>query len=580
VPGVVLLADHFLMNRYHLLSPLLLGALSLPLYSAAQSPGIQQEQLQRERERVLREALEQAPDVHTLGLPPPASTSLDYPEDEQACSRIDTIIMEGDSAERFRPALGTVMKAAGDGGAAGRCLGSQGLQILLARVQADIIARGYTTTRVLAQPQDLSAGRLVLTVIPGRLRKVRMAEGADERGNTFSALPLAEGDVLDLRAIEQGLENLRRVPTAEADIEITPSEESDAQAGDSDLVVQYRQAFPFRVSASLDDGGARTTGRNQAGVTVAYDNWWTLNDLFYASLTRSLGRYGDRGSRSHTVHYSLPFGYWLLSATLAGSRYHQTVEGAFEPVVYSGHAETSEVKLSRLLRRNATSKSHVAARLLLRKSFNFVDQIPLAPQQRRMTAWEWSVNHRHFIGPAVAEINLSHRRALDRQGRAPEDELDLPQITTRYGLWLADAAINAPFTLGAAHLRYSATARAQWNRGKLPAQDQFAIGGRYTVRGFDGDMNLQAERGWLLRNELSWGMGEGGQEVYAGVDTGAVAGPLTQSLSGRRLSGAVLGWRGNVDKLGMELFIAAPLIRPQGFPTGTLTGGFSLQWSY
>ena len=217
------------MNRYRLLSPLLLGALSLPLYSAAQSPGIQQEQLQRERERVLREALEQAPDVHTLGLPPPASTSLDYPEDEQACSRIDTIIMEGDSAERFRPALGTVMKAAGDGGATGRCLGSQGLQILLARVQADIIARGYTTTRVLAQPQDLSAGRLVLTVIPGRLRKVRMAEGADTRGNAVTALPLSEGDLLDLRAIEQGLENLRRVPTAEADIEITPSEESGYQ---------------------------------------------------------------------------------------------------------------------------------------------------------------------------------------------------------------------------------------------------------------------------------------------------------------------------------------------------------------
>lgn len=568
------------MNRYHLLSPLLLGALSLPLYSAAQSPGIQQEQLQRERARVLRETLEQAPDVLTLGLPPPASTSLDYPEDEQPCSRIDTIIMEGDSAERFRPALGTVMKAAGDGGAAGRCLGSQGLQILLARVQADIIARGYTTTRVLAQPQDLSAGRLVLTVLPGRLRKVRMAEGADARGNTFSALPLSEGDVLDLRAIEQGLENLRRVPTAEADIEITPSEEADAQAGDSDLVVQYRQAFPFRFSASLDDGGARTTGRHQAGVSVAYDNWWTLNDLFYANLTRSLGRYGDRGSRSHTLHYSLPFGYWLLSATLSGSRYHQTVAGAFEPVLYSGHAETGELKLSRLMQRGATSKTLLSAKLLLRKSFNFIDQIPLDPQQRRMSAWEAGLQHRHFIGSAVAEVNLGYRRALDRQGKAPEDELDLPQITTRYGLWLADAALQLPFQVGAARFRYGALARAQWNRGRLPAQDQFAIGGRYTVRGFDGDLSLQGERGWLLRNELAWGWGESGQELYAGLDTGAVAGPLTQLLGGRRLSGAVLGWRGSIDKLGVEFFIATPVSKPNGFPTATLGGGFNLQWSY
>ncbi len=530
--------------------------------------------------RVLRETLEQAPDVVTLDLPPPASASMDYPEDEQPCSRIDTIIMEGDSAQRFRPALGTVRKAAGDGGAIGRCLGSQGLQLLLARVQADIVARGFTTTRVLAQPQDLSAGRLVLTVIPGRLRKVRMAEGADERGNTLSALPLSEGDVLDLRAIEQGLENLKRVPTAEADIEITPSEEADAQAGDSDLVVQYRQAFPFRFSASLDDGGARTTGRYQAGVTVAYDNWWTLNDLFYASLTRSLGRYGDRGSRSHTLHYSLPWGYWQLSATLSGSRYHQTVEGAFEPVLYSGHAETSELKLSRLLQRGATSKTLFSAKLLLRKSFNFIDQIPLDPQQRRMSAWEAALHHRHFIGSAVAEMNLGYRRALDRQGKAPEDELDLPQIASRYGLWLADAALQLPFQLGAARFRYSGVARAQWNRGRLPAQDQFAIGGRYTVRGFDGDLNLQGERGWLLRNELAWGMGESGQELYAGLDTGAVAGPLTQLLSGRRLSGAVLGWRGSIDKLGVEFFIATPVSKPNGFPTATLGGGFNLQWSY
>lgn len=426
----------------------------------------------------------------------------------------------------------------------------------------------YTTTRVLAQPQDLSSGKLVLTVVPGRLRKVRMDEASDARGNAFTALPLSEGDILDLRAIEQGLENLKRVPTAEAELQITPSEEADAQAGDSDLVLHYRQRFPFRFSTSLDDGGARATGRYQASVTVAYDNWWTLNDLFYASLTRSLGRYGDRGSRSHTLHYSLPFGYWLLSATSSASRYHQAVDGAFEPVVYSGHAETTELKLSRLLQRGAASKSHLSAKLLLRKSFNFVDQIPLGPQQRHMTAWELGAHHRHFIGAAVGEINLSYRRALDRQGKTPKHALDLPQINTRYGLWLADAALQVPFQIGPARLRYTATARAQWNRGQLPAQDQFAIGGRYTVRG------------WLLRNELSWGWEERAEEIYAGLDTGAVAGPLAHYLSGHRLSGAVLGWRGSVDKLGYELFVAAPLARPNGFATGALTGGFSLQWSY
>ncbi len=36
----------------------------------------------------------------------------------------------------------------------------------------------------------------------------------------------------------------------------------------------------------------------------------------------------------------------------------------------------------------------------------------------------------------------------------------------------------------------------------LITQDRFSIGGRYTVRGFDGETTLIGERGWLLRNDL------------------------------------------------------------------------------
>lgn len=49
---------------------------------------------------------------------------------------------------------------------------------------------------------------------------------------------------------------------------------------------------------------------------------------------------------------------------------------------------------------------------------------------------------------------------------------------------------------------YSGLIRAQWNRTPLTPQDRFAIGGRYTVRGFDGETSLMGERGWLLRNDI------------------------------------------------------------------------------
>lgn len=566
------------MKRYRLIAPLCLNLISpvLQAEDLGSALSTHQQQLQRERERLLRQEQEQAPDVVTLGLPAREITLPAYPEDEQPCSKIDVVRLEGEQAQRFQFALENIT---GADGALGRCLGTQGIQLVLARVQNAVIGRGYTTTRVLAQPQDLSAGILVLTVLPGKVAQVRLADDADRRGNTVTALPISAGDILNLRDIEQGLENLKRVPSAQADIEITPSQQAEAQSGYSDVVVQYRQAFPFRVSASLDDGGSRSTGRHQAGMTLAYDNWWTLNDLFYVSVNRSLGRYGDRGSRGHTVHYSLPMGYWLLSATTSTSRYHQTVAGAFETIVYSGRAETSEVKLARVVQRSASSKTSLSARLMLRKSFNFIDEAPLGAQQRRTTAWEAGIGHRHFLGAAVAEFNLNYRHALDRQGKAPDDEMELPQIVTRYGLWLAESSLNAPFQLGQARWRYSMSARGQWNRHTLPPQDQFSIGGRYTVRGFDGELTLQAERGWLLRNELALSL-ESGMELYAGLDAGAVAGPMAQYLSGRRLSGAALGVRGSLDKLSYELFAATPLSRPSGLPAASLTGGFNLQWAY
>jgi hemolysin activation/secretion protein len=570
------------MKPRHWLSPLLLGLASCLPYAAtsAQSIGIHQEQLQRERERILRQQLELTPYVVNPVFPSTEATPLSFPEEEQPCSRIDALVLQGKAAQDFQFALSEVRQPANEGGALGRCLGGRGIQMVIARVQSAIIERGFTTTRVLVQPQDLSSGTLVLTLAPGRVRKLRMAEDADPRGTLLNALPLSEGDILNLRAIEQGLENLKRLPTVQADIQITPSQEADAQDGDSDLVVQYQQALPFRFSSSLDDGGTRASGRYQAGVTLTYDNWWTLNDLFYVSLNRSLGRYGDRGNRSHTVHYSLPFGDWLLSATSSASRYHQTVAGAFESVRYSGESESGELKLSRLVQRDGSSKTSLAGKLLLRRSLNFIDGIVLGPQQRRMSAWELSVHHRHFIGSAVLEGNLGYRRALDRQGQEAQDELDLPQIVSRYALWLADAAWNVPWQWGDARLRYSGAARAQWNRGGVPTQDQFAIGGRYTVRGFDGELTLQAERGWLLRNEVALALGASGQEIYAGFDSGAVAGALTQNLTGRRLSGAVLGWRGSLDKLGYELFVATPLARPAGWASASVTGGFNLQWTY
>lgn len=53
----------------------------------------------------------------------------------------------------------------------------------------------------------------------------------------------------------------------------------------------------------------------------------------------------------------------------------------------------------------------------------------------------------------------------------------------------ADARLAVPFRLGKS-VRDSANWRAQWSRPSLAPQDRFGIGGRFTVRRFDGEVSL------------------------------------------------------------------------------------------
>lgn len=464
----------------------------------------------------------------------------------------------------------------------GQCVGAQGVAWLIEQAQKILVDRGFVTSRILATQQDMSQGTLVLTLVPGRIRAIRLSEPVDPRANLSNALPMQAGDILNLRDIEQALENLKRAPTAEADIQIEPAQGEGAQLGESDLVVSYRQPFPFRLSVSADDSGTKATGKYQGSVTVSYDNALTLNDLFYVTNTNGMGGGdpGPRGTHANTIHYSLPIRYWTLGATSSSSRYHQTVAGLNQSYVYRGTSENNEVKFNRLLMRDGKQKLNLALRAFQRKSNNYIDDTEVEVQRRVVGGWDSTLNHKVFIQDATLESNLTYKRGTGAFGSIPAPEEAFNEGTSRFALVTADANLALPFKWDTQRVRYNGTWRMQKNRSPLTPQDRFVIGGRYTVRGYDGETVLSAERGWLWRNELSFALGDSGQEFYAGVDTGRVGGPTSELLVAKQLTGAVLGLRGVFQKMNYDIFVAQPIMLPDNFKTPGSTAGFSLSASF
>nr|WP_235263482.1 ShlB/FhaC/HecB family hemolysin secretion/activation protein [Nitrincola sp. A-D6] len=165
---------------------------------------------------------------------------------------------------------------------------------------------------------------------------------------------------------------------------------------------------------------------------------------------------------------------------------------------------------------------------------------------------------------------------------APEEVFG--EGTASMRLWLLDASLSAPFHLGSQPWNYHSRLRAQWHQTRLTPQDRFSIGGRYSVRGFDGDRVLSAESGLFLRNEISTQLGVSPYSVYLGLDLGHVSGPSTEQLVGNQLAGAVVGlrsyWNTGRVQSSLDLFVGQPVSKPDGFITAKSVFGFSLNTQF
>lgn len=548
-----------------------------PLF--AESLGVETLQLLRQKvsDEQRKKDQEKMPDVHYEGMEALQDIGR-LPAKELPCFVINEFKLKEPKPDQFQWALAAINPV--DDPAVGKCLGTAGVNLVLKRVQNSMIARGFVTTRVLVEPQQLSSGTLTMTLIPGLVRKIYFVEEANGRGRIWNALPLQSGELLNLRNIEQGLENFKRLPTVEAEIKIAPAEGIDTKPGESDVLINWQQSFPLRLNLVIDDAGSKATGQYQGNAALAYDHLLTLNDVLEVNANQNLGS-GDAapsGTNGYNVHYSLPVDYSLFSISGGENDYYQTVAGAAQDYVYSGHSHTAEAKLARLLYRDNVRKFSAIVGAWLRTSSNFIDDTEVEVQRRRMAGWEAGINHREFIGSSTLDATVTYRRGTGAFDSLPAPEESFGEGDSHPGIISADVQYAAIFNIARQAINYAGEVRAQWNRTSLVPQDRFAIGGRYTVRGFDGENVLAAERGWLMRNDFGYGLGD--HELYIGFDFGRVSGPSSDTLLGKRLAGEVFGLRGDYRHFGYDIFIGQPVTRPAGFQLANQAAGFSIRYAF
>ncbi|WP_080408590.1 ShlB/FhaC/HecB family hemolysin secretion/activation protein [Burkholderia ubonensis] len=550
--------------------------------AAARANAEQDRQAQQQRDAQQREAAVRAPSVRSEV--PHAETYPTLPV-ETPCFRIDRFTLDvpdslpdgvkakGASAlpmDRFAFAREWLEHYTG------QCVGKQGLDVLVKALSQDILSRGYITTRVLLPEQDLSSGALKVSLIPGVIRRVHFAD-EKLRGTWKTAFPTRDGELLNLRDLEQGLEQMKRVTSQDVSMQIVPAD----VPGESDVVLDVKRGKPWTVVASIDNSGTRTTGKLQGNISLGIDNPFGLNDVFNVGASQDL-EFGDKrlGSHGWNAFYSIPWGYWTATLSAYTNTYYQQIAGVNQTFVASGNSKTIDFKLARVLARSQNDVFGGYFRLSRRFGRSFIEDTEISQQRRNNTLIELGLTDRHYFGGAQFDGSLAYRQGIGGFG-AQDDVLAAGGGPTyRYKMAVVDANLSVPFAIARQPFRYVTTFHGQYTGNTLYYIDDLTIGSRYTVRGFDGETMLAAARGFYWRNELQMPIGQTGQALYAGLDYGHVWGPQPVALVGTQLAGAVIGIKGSIGTrlgaYGYDLFAGTPVYKPSGFPTARVTVGFQL----
>lgn len=447
--------------------------------------------------------------------------------------------------------------------------------------QRKLLDKGYVTSQVYIPEQNLNAGTLQFMVMPGRVEDIRYS-ASSAHGPWRTAFPVRPGDILNIRDVEQGLEQMKRVSSQSVTMKLLPG----TSVGTSIIELSIKQDKPVHGSISFDNSGLESTGVYQGSFTSSFDQVFRANDTFTMSLSGDLSGSGSiKGTRAASLNYVIPHGKDTFSVSFSKSRYHQTIQSNPYDFTYSGKSTTMKAKWNHVWSRTQREKRAFDISISTRHNHRFINDMEIPVQALRTTSMEFGVSNRKYIGSATLYSRLGFQWGIGALGAQPEHKASVAMggPTSRYHMWLVDVDYRKPFIMGHRPASFTSSFHGQWVQGgkRLYSVDTINIGNRYSIYGFDGEYTLMGDSGWYVRNEVSSVIPRLNTEVYLGLDVGAVYGKSTESLVGKTIAGTAVGVRGNyASGLLFDAFVSTHLYKPQGYHTKKFYSGFTVGYRF
>ena len=437
----------------------------------------------------------------------------------------------------------------------GRCLATADIEKLMGQVTQHYIERGFVTTRAYLPAQDLSGGKLELLVVEGRIERLVVDGDPQNRINLAWAVPAQAGDMLNIRDLEQAVDQINSVSANKVKLDILPG------SGPGKSIVLFRNvaASPVGLEFASDNMGVTATGKNGLSATLTLGGLLGLNENLALTYRSSRPHSPNASSDSAAVGVTLPSGYATYSLSASVSNYSTGLLTALgRHMVASGKASTLAATADRVMVRDQESLHAVTASLSSTDGKNYLDDAYLQVNSRR--AITLSVGLRSTLRVAGGNLSILPELAmgLNEMGNLPAGvnaASDGPQA--QFTKFVANVNYDKRFKWADQSWGWNSSFKGQRSKDQLLGSQQLLIGGVPSIRGFVSNV-VSGDTGYYWRNELALYTKFNVESMqvkskfYAGYDAGYVESNSASGTHGN-LSGYALGLVTNFKPATIDL---------------------------
>ena len=373
------------------------------------------------------------------------------------------------------------------------------------------IKAGYITTRVMMPQQDLTSGELTLSLVYGKIEEIILDDDSRrDRRKVFFAFPTGIGDVLNIKDIDQGIDNINRLESNDVKMDIVSGE----LFGFSKIVVTTNKEKPWRIKLGYD---YQEENKKKIRTTAEFDNLFGINDSLYLYYRGDFDNFG-KGKKdkddttSFSAGYSFPLKTWEFSLDYSYTDEKNINRGVFSSYETQSKSTDYGINASKMLYRNDSLRVKLDLGLSLKSEKTYMDGLRLVSQDRDFAVASIGFSGIWRMWGGMSSYSIKYHKGLNALGAKTDGKFSIGVMTDpsplssdkKYQFDKVSGSFSwyKPFTVKKQRLTFRTSFVGQYSKDNLFSSERISIGGHESVRGYSS--NVSGDIGFYSRSEISY----------------------------------------------------------------------------